>query len=134
MSSITIKRPIFIAGTGYGAGDVTTSLAFADAAGLVASGDAYWTTTPTGATPLPVSTGEAFLSSVTALTGGTSAAINGYSCAHIATGKTFACVISGQRRCYQLQDATGQTANADSIVSPPDFDATGNNRFLVLIQ
>lgn len=133
MSSITIIRPLNSGGISYDKDDVVTDLDFAIAGLLVRSGEAFWTGSP-NAQPLPDTKNEAFLGDVTEATGGTAAALDGYTTSHLPTGRVFAVVIDGKRCVYQLQAAGVLVADGDGIVQPPDFDATSNNRLLVQIQ
>lgn len=134
MSSITITRACGIEGTSYAVADVVTDLDFDVAGAAVLRGDAYWTVAGGPARPLPNSTAIATLPDVSALTGGTSAALDGYSTLHIPTGRAFRIIVDGVARIYQLQAAGENVADDDLYIEPPDFDETSNNRLFALLS
>jgi len=37
-------------------------------------------------------------------------------------------------RYYLVVNKTSETADGDTVISPPDYDAVGNNKYLVRIQ
>jgi hypothetical protein len=134
MASITFIRATNVAGTSYSVADVL-SATLAIAGQLVAEGMAKWTNAAT-VRPLPnVPERVVFLSDVTALTGDAPTGLNGYLVANIPVGRIFDVKLTaetGSRR-YAVITKDGEVPDADSIIEPPDFDATGNNKLLLRI-
>jgi hypothetical protein len=136
MPSITILNGALVNAVPTSIGDVVTDLTFAEACSLVASGAARWTGATT-AKPLPnVAEREVVLDDVTALTGAAPAGLAGYLVAGIPVGRVFVIKLTAevQSRRYRVITKAGETADADNIFEPPDFDATGNNKYLLRIQ
>lgn len=132
MSSIRFIRGTAVAGTGYAALS-TLSLSYSAGCAMVAQGCAEWSAATSTSQPLPKSEVRQFIGAVTTLAATALIGLASYTSGDITTGAVFDVVVSGNLKTYQLQDATGLTADGSGIISPPDFDATGNNRFLVQI-
>ena len=132
MASIRFIRGTAVAGTGYAA-LTTLTLGYSLAGALVAQGCAQWSAATSTSQSLPRSETRQFIGAVTTLAATALVGLASYTSGDIATGSIFDVVISGSIKTFQLQDATGITADGASIISPPDFDSTNNNRFLVQI-
>lgn len=135
MAGITFLRGGNIAGTSY-AKDDTATPSFAVASQLVAAGAAKWTNAAITRALPDVPDRTVVIGDVTALTGDAPSGLNGYLVAGIPAGRMFEIVLSGETRPrrYIVITKNGETPDADSIIEPPDFDATGNNKLLLLVQ
>lgn len=135
MASVTFKRGTSVAGTNYSVGDVA-SVSLPVAKQLIGEQAATFTNAAV-ARPLPdKSEGVAYIESVTSLTGDAPTGLNGYLVEGIPARRMFECVITGESRPrrYMVITKDGETPDADSIIEPPDFDATANNKLLLRIQ
>ncbi len=138
MAAITLTRDIGIAGAPHVIGEALT-VSFSLARQLVGDGCARWTNGGvTRSLPLNVN-GTDFiplLSDVTALTGDAPAGLGGYLLAGIPAGLMFEVKLATENiaRRYLVITKSGETADADSTIEPPDFDATGNNKLLLRVQ
>lgn len=131
MASIRFLRGTAVAGTGY-ASLSTLSLSYPAAFAMVAQGCAEWSAATSTSQPLPKSENRQFIAAVTTVAATAVVGLASYTSGDITTGSIFD-VFASNLKTFQLQDATGLTADGSSVISPPDFDATGNNRFLVQI-
>lgn len=135
MASITFLRGGNIAGTSYGAGDTATpSLAVASL--LVAEGGAKWTAAAAVRALPDVPDRVVLLGDVTALTGDAPIGLNGYLVKGIPAGRMFEVKLAAENRArrYLVITKNGETPDADTIIEPPDFDASDCNKLLLLIN
>jgi hypothetical protein len=135
MASITFLRGASIAGTSYATGD-TAAPSLGLALKLLGDGVARWSAAAT-VRPLPdLPDRVAVLGDVTALTGDAPAGLNGYLVAGIPAGRMFEVKLTAEnrQRRYLVIPKDGETADGDAIIEPPDFDATDNNKYLLLIN
>lgn len=135
MASVTFKRGTSVAGTNYSVGDVAT-LSLAVSKTLIGEGAAKFTNAAVTRMLPDKSEGVAYIESVTSLTGDAPTGLNGYLVEGIPARRMFECVITGEARPrrYMVITKDGETPDADSIIEPPDFDATANNKLLLRIQ
>lgn len=132
MVSIAVAIPCFISGLPRTPGDSIT-VPLATAYDYVAQRFAYWPGFSGGLKSLPNVNGEAFLDLVTSTDTTPTTGLGSYASGGIPTGRLFEAVIGSTKKYFQIQDATALTADGVAVISPPDFDATDNNRFLVQI-
>jgi hypothetical protein len=135
MAGITFLRGVSIASVSYAVGSTATP-SFAIASQLVGEGAARWTNAAC-TRPLPnVCDRVSVLGDVTALTGDAPIGLNGYLVAGIPAGRMFEVKLAAENapRRYMVITKSGETPDADGIIEPPDFDATGNNKLLLQIQ
>ena len=132
MASVTIFKTCFYAGAPISAG-ATLSVSLAECSAAVAGRLAYWSSVNGPCPALPNQEGDAFLAPVSSLAAIRDTGLASYTTAHVPTGRVFTAIVSGAKKTFQLQVASGLTADGVSIISPPDFDSTDNNRFLVQI-
>jgi hypothetical protein len=135
MASVTFKRGTSVAGTTYSPAEVA-SFSLAVAKTLIGEGAAKFTNAAV-TKPLPNNReGVTYIEDVTALTGDAPVGLNGYLVEGIPARRMFECVITGETRPrrYMVITKDGETADADSVIEPPDFDADANNKLLLRVQ
>lgn len=130
MASITLRRALFL--TAFQAiGDVVT-VTFEHARRLTLDGGAFWSTL--------TSTQEfsnANWQSITSLTGAGLASLDSVLLRSAKIGDelvVYLTVDAGAPRRYRVVASGVLVANADSIISPPDFDATANDKYLLQVS
>lgn len=129
MAGITFTRGAFVAGTKYSPGD-TATVALSLAKQLIGENTAKFTNAAATA-PLPKQ--SQFLEAVTALTGDAPTGLNGYLVEGVDAGRSFQVKLATETapRTYVVIAKNGETPDADSIIEPPDFHASSNNKLLL---
>lgn len=136
MPSITILSGCIAGGVAQSTGAVVTDLSFSISSQLVRERLARWTSAAV-VKPLPDVRGQvALLDEVTALTGGAPVGLDGYTVCGIPAGRMFDVKLAAENapRRYVVIAVDGEVADGDNIISPPDYDATNNNKFLLRVQ
>jgi hypothetical protein len=134
MASVILNRDILISGTSYTRG-ATVSVSLSFAYELVGCG-ARWASVASVRNLSTEADRIVFLSEITDLTGGAPSGLDCLLIASVPVGRMFDVQISGENapRRYKVIAKNGETPDADSIIEPPDFDATGCNKLLLRIQ
>lgn len=134
MASIILKQNLLLGGVPYLTG-ATVSVSASLALQLVPA-QARWTAAAT-VRNLPTEPGlVVFIEEITALTGDAPAGLNGYLVSGVPVGRMFDVAIpslGNLLRRYLVIAKDGEVPDGDSIIEPPDFDSSGNNKYLLRI-
>jgi hypothetical protein len=135
MANIVFNRSVqLVDGSIKNSGDsLSTTMAIAKK--YIGDGSADWQT-PTVKANLPDNPGRiTVLDNVSALAGGAVLGMDGFLLGPIAVGRLFQVIIGseGPPRTYRVITVNGEVADGDNFISPPDYDATANNKFLARV-